>query len=113
MLMNVYTVFDVASGHYMRPFFCQADGEALRMFKDLANDMEHPMGQHPEDYSLCRVGEWNDQTGDIHERTLEVLCQGLEMVSQKRNELNPVEQGDLDMMNERIVMEKLRERKDG
>lgn len=85
MLMSIYSVYDLASGHYMRPFFCQADGEAIRVFGDLANDKEHPMGMHPEDYSLCRVGAWNDQTGDIDERDLEVLCQGLEMVSLKRN----------------------------
>ncbi len=85
MLLQIYSVFDVASGAYMRPFMCQADGEASRMFSDLANDKEHPMGQHPEDYSLCRLGSFNDQTGDIRESDVEVMCTGLEMVALKRN----------------------------
>ncbi len=88
MLMNIYSVFDVASGAYMRPFFAQADGEATRVFGDLCCDSEHPMGMHPKDYSLCRLGSFNDQTGDILEHQLEVLCQGLEMVALKRNSDN-------------------------
>ncbi len=80
MLLHIYSVYDVASGAYMRPFMCQADGEATRMFGDLCIDKEHPMGQHPDDYSLCRLGSFNDQTGDIEGHDLEVMCQGIEMV---------------------------------
>lgn len=63
MLLQVYTIFDSAAKCYQRPFYCQADGEALRAFVDLAEDKEHPVGKHPEDYSLWRIGSYNDNSG--------------------------------------------------
>ena len=49
MKLNAYTIYDVASGVYMRPFFSQADGQAIRGFKDIATDADHEVGKHPED----------------------------------------------------------------
>ena len=55
MRLNVYTIFDSAAGAYMRPFFMQSDGQALRSFTDIATDKDHEIGKHPEDYSLYRI----------------------------------------------------------
>lgn len=85
MKLNAYTIYDVASGAYMRPFFSQADGQAIRGFKDIATDADHEVGKHPEDYTLYRVGSWNDNTGKLEGEDLEKLATGLEMVSQDRN----------------------------
>ncbi len=87
MLMHVYSFYDTASGSYMRPFVAQADGEATRVFMDLVSDPEHPIGKHPEDYSIFRLGSFNDQSGDIGpEDPIECLSTGLEMVALKRNQ---------------------------
>jgi len=85
MKLNAYTIYDVASGVYMRPFFSQADGQAIRGFKDIATDAEHEVGKHPEDYTLYRVGSFNDTTGKMAGEELEKLATGLEMVSADRN----------------------------
>jgi len=85
MLMHVYSVFDTAAGIYMRPFVSQADGEATRMFGDLSTDAEHPIGKHPEDYSLFRLGSFNDQNGGLTVEPPECLCTGLEMVALRRD----------------------------
>lgn len=85
MKLNAYTIYDVASGVYMRPFFSQADGQALRGFKDIATDADHEIGKHPEDYTLFRIGTFNDTTGKMAGEELEKLATGLEMVSQDRN----------------------------
>ncbi|AXL15447.1 nonstructural protein [Microviridae sp.] len=84
MKLNAYTIFDVASGIYMRPFFSQADGQAIRGFKDIATDADHEVGKHPEDYTLFRVGSFNDTTGKMDGDELEKLATGLEMVAQDR-----------------------------
>lgn len=84
MKLNAYTIYDVASGVYMRPFFSQADGQALRGFNDLATDAEHEIGKHPEDYTLYRIGDFNDSTGEIRGENLEKLTTGLEAVTQSR-----------------------------
>ena len=65
MKLNAYTIYDVASGVYMRPFFSQADGQAIRGFKDIATDADHEIGKHPEDYKLFRIGAFNDNTGKM------------------------------------------------
>lgn len=84
MKMNAYTIYDVAAGTYMRPFFTTADGEATRSFKDIASDAKHPIGQHPEDYTLYRIGSWNDNTGALAGEELEKLMTGLEAVHATR-----------------------------
>ena len=81
MKLNAYTIYDVASGTYTRPFFCQADGQAVREFKDLATNEEHPIGAHPEDYTLFRVGDFNERTGTLRGEGLEKLATGLELTS--------------------------------
>ena len=84
MKLNAYTIYDVASGIYMRPFFSQADGQAIRGFKDIATDADHEVGKHPEDYTLYRVGNFNDVTGKMEGEELEKLATGLEMVAEDR-----------------------------
>ena len=81
MKLNAYTIYDVASGTYMRPFFSQADGQAIRGFKDIATDANHEIGKHPEDYTLYRVGTFNDTTGLMAGEDPEKLATGLEMQS--------------------------------
>jgi hypothetical protein len=65
MKYNIYAVYDSAVNAYMRPFTMQADGQALRGFTDEACNAESPVGQHPEDYSLFRIGEYDERNGHI------------------------------------------------
>ncbi len=85
MKHNVYSIFDTASGLYSRPFFDQSDAQAQRAFGDIAIDATHPIGQHPEDYTLLRLGIFDDQTGDLNNELNESLTTGLEAVSKSRN----------------------------
>ena len=52
MRLNAYSIFDTASGLYDRPNFINSDAQAIRMFGDICMDEKHPIGQHPEDYSM-------------------------------------------------------------
>ena len=85
MKMNAYTIYDVASGTYMRPFYSAADGQAIRGFKDIATDATHEVGKHPEDYTLYRIGDFNTTTGQMKGEELEKLATGLEMVAHDRS----------------------------
>lgn len=40
-------------------------GVALRSFKDEVNNPESPIHQHPTDYELWQVAEFDDQTGAV------------------------------------------------
>ncbi len=84
MNLNIYCIFDTAAGAYMRPFFAQSDAEATRSFTDIATDAEHPIGAHPEDYSLNRIGTYNDQTAWINAEKTQCLATALERVAATR-----------------------------
>ncbi len=94
MKLNVYSIYDTAAGLYSRPFFCQSDAEALRMFSDLSVDAEHPVGKHPEDYAIFRLGTFDDNKGILQNEENECLSTGLEVVSKSRN-VNQTKQLDL------------------
>jgi len=98
MKLNAYTIYDVASGVYMRPFFSQADGQAVRGFKDIACDADHEVGKHPEDYTLYRIGSFNDTTGKMAGEELEKLATGLEMVTNSRK----VNQDNIEQLHKEI-----------
>ena len=83
MKLFLYAIYDVASGIYDGPWKARTDEEAKRMFGNIAVDPKHPIGQHPEDYSLVRVGDWNDGNAEITRRAREVIVTGLECVASK------------------------------
>ena len=56
MNMKLYAIFDSASGVYDGPFKARGHGEIMRMFGDIALDASHPVGKHPEHFSLYIVG---------------------------------------------------------
>ncbi len=83
MQMIAYAIFDSASATYTRPFFLLSNGQALRSFKDEATG-ETPVGAHPEDYSLARIGTYDDERGELKPEPVEILATGLEVVAQRR-----------------------------
>lgn len=84
MKQNIYSIYDTAAAAYMRPFFCGSDNEAKRMFSDIATDADHVIGKHAEDYSLCRLGIFDDGNGDLNNEAVEVIITGLEAVAAAR-----------------------------
>lgn len=85
MIKNLYAVIDTASGVYDGPIPGMSDGHMMRAFSDMANNKEHPIGQHPEDYTLIKVGSWNDGTGELKDTLNVALITGLEAVANARN----------------------------
>ena len=85
MKLHIYTIYDVASGIYMRPFFQQTDGQATRSFSDIALDAEHEIGKHPEDYTLYRIGSYNDNTGIIEGENPEKILTALQCISKAQH----------------------------
>lgn len=63
MKLQVFTVLDTAVGAYLQPFFCRANGEAIRSFTDAVNDPKHQFSQHMMDYVLFYCGEYDDEGG--------------------------------------------------
>ena len=98
MKKNLYAVIDTASGVYDGPIPGQSDGQMMRSFSDMAVNAEHPIGQHPEDYSLIKVGTWNDGTGEVEDVQNITMITGLEAVANSRQ----VKEGSLVKFDQKI-----------
>ena len=80
----MYTVFDSASASYDRPFVAPSDNAAIRSFSDIAVGDEHPIGKHPEDYSLYRIGAYDDNKAELEPTDRECLITAEEAVANSR-----------------------------
>lgn len=65
MKMITVAIKDRALDAFMRPFFAQTRGQAIRMFNDEINNNQSPMFNHPDDYDLYFLAEWDDSTGEF------------------------------------------------
>lgn len=76
MLLNIYCIFDEKAGAYAPPIFLQKDGMALRAFEDEVNNDRSRIHAHPEDYSLYKLGSFNDESGKIDSNIPEFMVKG-------------------------------------
>lgn len=65
MITNIYTVYDAVAESYLDPFFMLSDGQAIRALGDILLNPEHPFSQHPADYTLFRIGEYDNLRGRV------------------------------------------------
>ncbi len=88
MRLLAFAVYDAKAGAYLRPFFANSAGEAIRSFGDAVNS-DTPFGKHPEDYTLFAVGSFDDSDallqGEHH-----ALGNALEMVSRDESQIRRV-----------------------
>jgi hypothetical protein len=76
----VATVYDVAVGAYLQPFFTRSRGEAIRTFVDACSDAKHQFAKYPADYILMYLGEFDDQSGTVESVTPFSLLTALDAV---------------------------------
>jgi hypothetical protein len=61
-----YAVYDRKAEMYSQPFLEIKDGTAVRAVQDIViNNKDHPFAKHPSDFSLHKLGEFDEQTGVI------------------------------------------------
>jgi hypothetical protein len=65
MNINAYSVKDAKSGTFGNPYYAQNDALAARSFEQASNDPNTTINAYPEDFSLYRVGSFNDESGEF------------------------------------------------
>lgn len=66
MIQKMYSIRD-SKGDFFGPILLQnTELEAERTFSTLANDPKTSIAQHPEDYDLYYLGEFNNTTGKVN-----------------------------------------------
>lgn len=67
MILQVISLYDVKAAAYIPPQCVQSVGAAVRGFADEINRAaaDNVMYQHPSDFLLYLLGEFDDQTGRV------------------------------------------------
>lgn len=74
MNQAIISVFDKKTGLYHPPVAFRHTGDAIRDFEALKKDTDTRYGQHPEDYELYKIGEFNDDNGElVHMKPLHLV----------------------------------------
>lgn len=60
-----YAVYDRKAEIYSAPFLEVTDGTAIRAVQEAVKDGQHPFAKNPGDYSLHRLGTFEDTTAEI------------------------------------------------
>lgn len=75
MIKNVYVIYDSKAEFYNQPFFIINDELALRSAMDLRQDLSTEVGRHPEDFTMFKIGTYDDTTATIDtDQAHEVIC---------------------------------------
>ena len=83
MKVGCYAVLDSCSGVYDGPVPAQNDKVAMRNFIQMAQNSDSPIGRSPSDFSLWRVGGWNDAEGEIIPETKKCLAYAVDILTPK------------------------------
>jgi len=65
MKLVIFSVYDLKAKAYLPPFFLPKEEMAVRVFTDCVNDPTHQFSKHPNDYTLFKLGDFNDDTGEL------------------------------------------------
>lgn len=63
--LKLFSVYDSKAEVYDKPFCMLSKGECIRGFGDAANNTQTTLGQHPADFTLFELGEFDQKTGLI------------------------------------------------
>lgn len=78
MKMKIYAVRDRATDQYGTPMFFVASGQAMRSFTDEINraEKDNQLYQHPDDFDLYELGEYETNTGKFETKEPEMKVIG-------------------------------------
>lgn len=78
MKLKMYAIKDRATEQYDRPLYFLSAGQANRAFTDEINraDGNNAIYQHPDDYDMYDIGEFNTDTGETEGKKPELMTRG-------------------------------------
>lgn len=65
MKKSMFSVYDIKAKTYCAPFIATNNAVAIRDFSHAANHPDTPVSQYPSDYILYKIGDFNDETGEL------------------------------------------------
>lgn len=76
MNKKIFATYDSKAEAYLQPFFMRARGEAVRAWETVCNDPKSEFYNHPEDFTLFELGEYDELTGTLfpHQAKIALGC---------------------------------------
>lgn len=91
MRVNVYAIHDVKAGAFLQPWFAPTHAMAFRNIEKSMRTPNSPFSDFPADFTLFKVGEFEDDTGEISPVVpIESLGNFLQFVSSQVNSADTV-----------------------
>lgn len=78
-MINLYSVKDAEAQIYIKPFGMQTDRDAIDGFRHVCNEEESPYYKHPKDYSLVKLGKFDERTGLFETHEPKKLMEAMEL----------------------------------
>lgn len=75
MKYGIYSIRDSRTG-FLPPMADQNDSSAMRNFSHACMQKDSLMFTHCEDYALCRIGEFDSETGSLSTQLPAVILDG-------------------------------------
>lgn len=97
MEYNLYTVRDSQAEVAMQPTFFEQDAQAIKAFKNSVCKEDHFDGS-PADYTLYKIGKFNDNTMELHAYEPQKIIGGLDAWNQRQ-----ADKRQLDLLNQEIA----------
>lgn len=88
--MKIYSVYDIKAAVYSLPVFMRNDDVAIRDFSSVVNEPGTAFNQHPSDYVIYRMGEFDENMGITTLSTPHPVCEAISV-------FKPSKQIDLDL----------------
>lgn len=86
MKVSVYAVRDMKSEMFLQPFVAHNDATASRNFVEMVRRKDQFIyGTYPEDFSVWRVGSFDDSTGALSAETPHLVVTGVAVVHALNN----------------------------
>lgn len=73
MVKGLYSIYDLTAQMYSEPKPAPTDGVFTRMVTDMIAEGNNQIANHPEDFAVYKLAEWNEITGTI-ESTIKEIC---------------------------------------
>lgn len=79
MILRIFAIYDKALAAYGQLMTYTAKGQATRQFTDEVNRKDSELNKHPEDYALYFLGDYNNETGEVHIAKPTCVAQALDV----------------------------------
>ena len=80
--MTICSIRDSKADAWLTPMHFQSSAHALRAFGDIVNDATSDFAKHPEDYTIYKIGEFNDETGQIKSQVPDPIALAANLVTE-------------------------------